>query len=96
MTSDSFVAKGGSFPFSTKKNERKFCSHQNSPNQCNDDSIWFTLKEFVKFKALGKEVICSYYSEKYKFKGPTEVGTSISKEEILKHKEQMIVYYIKH
>ena len=42
-----------------------FCPHDKDPSRCKNSSVWFTLDELVKFKALGKEVINSNYSSRY-------------------------------
>ena len=37
-----------------------YCDQPRSTGLCTDKSVWFTFKQFVKYKALSKPVVCSF------------------------------------
>src|SRR5690554_2703246 len=64
LSDNKFVSKGSKNIFDYSK-PTKFCPREGSPSNCKESGSWFTLREFVRFKALGNEVICSYRSEEH-------------------------------
>jgi len=86
-----FLSKGSKNIFDYSK-PTKFCPLEGSPSNCQESGSWLTLREFVKFKALGNEVICSYYHISYNFKEPAQ-NQVVSYDEM--SKKEQIVYFVK-
>ena len=91
LSDNKFVSKSSKNIFDYSK-PTKFCPREGSLSSCKESGNWFTLREFVRFKALGNEVICSYYHVSHSFKEPTE-NQVVSYDEM--SKKEKIVYFVK-
>ena len=91
LSDNKFVSKGSKNIFDYSK-PTKFCPREGSLSRCKESGNWFTLREFVRFKALENEVICSYYHVSHSFKEPTE-NQVVSYDEM--SKKEQIVYFVK-
>jgi hypothetical protein len=43
------------------RNETFVCAHNNDKDQCKNSTIKFSIGDFIKFKALGKEITTSCF-----------------------------------